>query len=112
MAIEEKLGAEESGDEEVWQDLVNSAGNRLMLLRALPAGAGLEGGAREFAGVHERRSKAFPKVEAYQKELGKARYVLAAVLVKLGKSDEALKVLRLAAAGGYRDADLLRTQPE
>ena len=34
---------------------------------------------------------------------------LRAFLDKFGKSDEALKVLRQAAAGGYRDADSLRT---
>jgi tetratricopeptide (TPR) repeat protein len=112
IAIEEKLVAEQSRDEEYWQDLVNSSANRLMLLRALPAAEGLESGAREFVALQERRSQAFPKVAAYRVEKGKARYVLAAVLVKRGKSDEALQVLRDAAADGYRDKNALMTQDD
>jgi serine/threonine protein kinase len=112
IAIEEKLVAERPKDDEYWQDLVNSSANRLMLLRALPASATLASASREFVGVHERRSTAFPKVKAYQNELGAARYALAAALVKLGKSDEALNVLRIAADQGYLDRNALRTQPE
>ena len=72
----------------------------------------LEHGCRANVSVHERRSKTFPKVVAYRQAWGEARYVLAASLLKLGKSDESLKVLQETTALGYRDKNALSTNPE
>ncbi len=112
IAIQEQLVTEEPREEEYWQDLVNSSANRLTLLRALPATAELERAGRDFVRLHERRRTAFPKVPTYQKEWGQACYLLAGSLVKLGQSEAALIVLRETAAGGYRDQESLKSQPD
>jgi tetratricopeptide (TPR) repeat protein/tRNA A-37 threonylcarbamoyl transferase component Bud32 len=114
IAIQEKLVTEKPKDEEYWKDLAETSGNVVTLLGSplVVLSPRLETACRQLVNVQVRRVKAFPDVSSLKTELGQARYLLAASLLKLGKSDDALKQLEEAATEGFRDRNALKTQPE